>query len=220
MSMTDLNSDQGIDGGNTGSGGVFDGLGDLEGDDQDLILAAEGMEKKTKSSTFVLIGVVVIAGASLFSMHTLTKANASGVRNKKLERTINDFLTNGTDTTAPSEKVLSLLTPVDPVDRPFDRNLFADVAGGPATAAGPRGDTEEGWKVEVGQAAEQLRVTSVMRGRLANINGKIVQIGGIIKESGVDFKISEITTEGVSIEARHEKKGWVFQTIVVLKRHF
>lgn len=219
MSNIDLNdTGQGL-GENTEPGA----LANLGADEQDIILAAEGAgEKRRRSGPLIVIGVVVLAAASLFSMRTLTKVTAKGVRTNDIDKIVDGYLKTPADGTDESAKTLiAQLTDVKPVDRPLPRGIFSTDKGDPGEPKPGPAPTQEGpWRTQCTRAADKLKVTSVMRDLLASINKKIVQLGGTVISEGVELTVIEITSDGITVEAVHPEQGWRFEAQVPVKRDF
>jgi hypothetical protein len=217
VSNIDLNDT----GNNLGEGAEPGALASLGADEQDIILAAEGLDKKRRSGPLILIGVVVLAAGALFSMRTLTRVSGSGPT--PIDAGVEKYLRSeagGPDTTA--AELLAQLTDVKPTERAYVRDLFltAPSASGPTVAAGPTAGTETGWQAACKRATDKLKVTSVMRDLLANINKSIVQLGGTVVSDGIQFRVIEITNEGITVEALHAEQGWRFEQPVGVKRGF
>lgn len=218
MSNIDLNDD----GQNLGDGADPGALPGIGADEQDIILAAEGIDKKRRSGPLILIGVVVLAAGSLFSMRTLTRVQGrtEAATNPVVEKYLKTA-TDGSDGVA--KEILAQLTDVKPQERVFVRDLFVippevDKAGTVVTVRGE--STEAQWQTSCRKGADKLKVTSVMRDLLANINKTIVQLNGTIISDGIEYRVIEITNEGITVETKHLEQGWRYEQLVAVKRLF
>lgn len=220
MSNIDLNdADQ-----NLGEGGETGALGNITADEQDIILAAEGIDKKRRSGPLILIGVVVLAAGSLFSMRTLTRVQGK-TSETPMNPVITGYLEKATDASdLVAKEILAQLTDVKPRERLWVRDPFPPAVGGAdpgdTTIVTPIGGTEPQWQSACKRGADKLKVTSVMRDLLANINKTIVQLGGTIVSDGIEFRIVEINNEGITVEAVHAEHGWRYEQLVGVKRGF
>ncbi len=226
------------------AGGQSDSLGKLDfedsGDAGDLDpFIDESSRKKIRSGTLVLIVVVVLAGGSLFSMHTLTKVNAEAGRNPGIERTINDFLKSaaGGSSTDPGDsgqalidnhqRVLSALKPVK-LDTPeLTRDPFG--ASGETDHVDPVEPGEwnqERRRAAITKAAHNLKVQSVIMGStpMAIINGHLVRLNGIVEAppSGrgpaIKFRMIAVAHSSVTVVAEDPQFDLRIETVLEFNR--
>ena len=226
------------------AGGQSDSLGKLDledsGDAGDLDpFMDEGSRKKIRSGTLVLIVVVVLAGGSLFSMHTLTKVNAEAGRNPGIERTINDFLKSavgGSSTDSGDsgqalvdnhQRVLSALKPVK-LDTPeLTRDPF-DTTGetGHVDPVEPGEWNQERRRAAITRAAQNLKVQSVIMGStpMAIINGHLVRLNGIVEAmpSGrgpaIKFRMVAVAHSSVTVVAEDPQFDLRIETVLEFNR--
>jgi hypothetical protein len=216
-------SDQGrISSDDTAVGSAADSLG-IGAEEQELdLLGAGGIGKKRRGGTIILIGVVVLAIGSLFSMRTLTKGYAASARGSDAENTVERFLRSlggGPDGGPSGADVLRVLAPVEPEERPTPRDPFEQQE----TILLPVVSTTDGpeiWRAQVERAAETFNVTSVIKDRMAIINKRIVPLGAAIVEGGVTFTITDIGTDYVTVTAEDPANDLKYEGIVKVRRRF
>lgn len=193
------------------------------------LIAAEGMggEQKKRSGALVIVGVVVLAAAGLFSMHTLTQVKADDGADPKTSKTVDDFLKGlgpeGGDEKKHREAIAVIegdyTSPQVPVDQVSDPFLVAQVDPGPSTG-GPAvitGNCEQDAK----RAINDIKVQAVMLGArpTAFINGKTVQVGHAIEVRGVKFKVTAIGNDSVTVLAEcPEDEGVRVEETVFMRR--
>ncbi len=226
------------------AGGQSDSLGQLDvedsGDAGDLdAFMDEGPRKKIRSGTLVLVVVVVLAGGSLFSMHTLTKANAQAGRNPGIEKTIDTFLKSsaGGSSTDSGEggqalvdnhqRVLTALKPVE-LDTPeLTRDPF-DTSGetGHVDPVEPGEWNKERRRAAITKAANNLKVQSVIMGAtpMAIINGHLVRLNGIVeampsgRDPAIKFRMIAVAHTSVTVVAEDPQFDLRIETILEFKR--
>ncbi len=195
-----------------------------EGAGADL-LAGEGLGKKRRSGTFILIAVVVLAIGSLFSMRTLTRGYASGGRTSDAENTVERFLKSlGGDDSDPGRKegMWLALAPVDPAERPTPRDPFeaTELSSAPVEIKVETAGSPDAWRTQVQMAAGKLNISSAIADRMAVIDKKIVQIGGTVATGGITFTLTEITSDSVTVVAEDQEKSIKVEVVVKLRRRF
>ncbi len=226
------------------AGGQSDSLGKLDfedsGDAGDLDpFMDEGARTKIRSGTLVLVVVVVLAGGSLFSMHTLTKVNAEAGRNPGIERTIDDFLKSkpgGSSTDSGDsgqalvdnhQRVLSALKPVELATPELTRDPFDTTAETVDEESGDPGEwNQERRRAAITQAAQNLRVQSVIMGStpMAIINGHLVRLNGVVEAmpSGrgpvIKFRMVAVAHTSVTVVAEVPQLDLRIDTVLEFKR--
>lgn len=187
------------------------------------------------TGTLIMVGVILLAGASLWSMRAIDRAVASGPRTSKAdEELVSKMLERGsgasfaidTDATRllePTEAVSETQVPLKEIAKnPFV--LWAPPST-PGTSPAPdkpqvdtRAERVAEWERKVDQAAASVRVLSTMStGRdgnsgIANVNGHMMRMGDVfgVQNSGIEFSIDRIERDAVTMrtysnELKHER---------------
>jgi hypothetical protein len=191
------------------------------------LIAAEGMgEQKKRSGALVIVGVVVLAAAGLFSMHTLTQVKADDGADPSTSKTVDDFLKGLGPEGGDEDKHLEAIAVIEgdytspqvPVEQVTDPFLVAQVdpgdpKGGPVVSTG---NCEEDAK----QAIKDIKVQAVMLGArpTAFINGKTVQVGHTIEVRRVKFKITAIGNDSVTVLAECPEDDIRVEETVFMRR--
>ncbi len=226
------------------SGGQSDSLGQLDIEDAgdagefDAFMD-EGPRKKIRSGTLVLVVVVVLAGGSLFSMHTLTKANAQAGRNPGVERTIDDFLKSapgGSSTDSGDggqalvdnhERVLTALKPVELATPELTRDPFNPTGKIDHVDPVKPGEwDEERRRAAITEAANNLKVQSVIMGStpMAIINGHLVRLNGFVeampsgRDPAIKFRMVAVAHTSVTVVAEDPQFDLRIETVLEFKR--
>ncbi|MCH8005202.1 MAG: hypothetical protein IH888_03105 [Planctomycetes bacterium] len=226
------------------AGGQSDSLGKLDledsGDAGDLDpFMDEGPRKKIRSGTLVLVVVVVLAGGSLFSMHTLTKVNAGAGRNPGIERTINDFLKSaagGSSTDSGDsgqalvdnhQRVLSALKPVELATPHLTRDPFDTTNENVDEEPEDRGEwNKERRRAAITKAAKTLKVQSVIMGStpMAIINGHLVRLNGVVeampsgRSPAIQFRMVAVAHTSVTVVAEDPQFDLRIETVLEFRR--
>lgn len=205
------------------------GIGDSDSEmvDSDAFLGEEAGKKRSLSSgTIVLLAVVVVAGAGLYSMRTLGTVSASGGVATDLEQTIESFLDTlrgdsrgrnrssqqvvGTvegDVDGLVDNRTELQVSLDDVQKnPFVLFQSQDTSDAPATVdntaelEAARRAAITATRQRFDEAAGRFRLSMVMGGAepMASVDGRIVYIGDTIidERANVEFTVIEITPPG------------------------
>jgi hypothetical protein len=187
-------------------------------------LANVAERKKLNTGSLVIVVVVVLAAAGLWSMRTFSRVSGANGRSSEVETKINDFLKSwkGTgSTTAPpggstaltnSDTVLSVLSetytqrqvPLTDVQRnpfilPGDNTPTPTATDDGSKALGKR---QADRKAQIERSASQLQLKSIIMGStpLANISGKLVhQDGDLAADDKVTFHVVAITADSVTL---------------------
>lgn len=200
------------------------GVGDMPTDEQSMDpLAGAGETRRFRSSSIVIVVVVLVACGGLWFMRSLSHVAGATGSPSDVELTIEKFL-GGRDSKgnakvvkgASDASVLAVLSqsyteeqvPLENVQRnPFilpgesDNKIVAAVTGDdPAeVVARARGARQK----DIDAAAAKLAVKSIIMSTqpLANISGMIVRVGDEIAPEGSDitFRIQSITADTVTL---------------------
>jgi hypothetical protein len=188
-------------------------------------LANVAERKKLNTGSLVIVFVIVLAAAGLWSMRKFSHVSGASGRSSDVEAEINKFLqawkgesASRTSTTAPStaltssDTVLSVLAgtytqrqvPLTDVQRnPFilpGDNLptAAPVDDGSKALAKRQADR----KAQIEQAASHLQLKSIIMGSvpLANISGKLVhKDDNLVIDDKVTFRVVSIATDSITL---------------------
>ncbi len=207
--------------------GVTEQADDNYGGDGVLdLIASEGLEQKKRSGAFVLIGVVVVAAAGLFSMHTLTKAQAGDGADPTTNKTVDDFLKNISGTGAGQEKHLQAIAVIQ---GDYTINQIAADELGPdpftvgsveppkTTKGGPTGNKLQ----DVERAIKDIKVQALLLGNYrptAFVNGKTLQIGDMFEVRMIEFKLTAIANDSVTVLAEYPDDDVRVEQTVYMKR--
>lgn len=209
-------------------------------------LAADAPKKKLRSSTIILIAVVALAAGGLWSMRSLSRAAAGITGDKKLEATIEGFLSQLTgDASKPKEnpfqviraedeeKALTALTDdrterqvaLDEVKKnPFVLHTDPKPEVAPTTVE-VKDDSAERLAAARKQATEkfdragtQLRVLMILAGRtpMANISGRVVQAGDRIPVERMGVEFTVVEVGTQSVTIRATDSDISFSHDIVL----
>lgn len=190
------------------------------------LIAAEGLDKKKRSGALVIVGVVVLAAASLFSMHTLTKAHGKDESDPKATKTVDDWLLNDQkQQEADMERVIDGLTHDYTKNQIATAELKADPFEGDEEVGGaavePKGD---GCEDEIRAAAKELKLNSVLLGATptAIINGKLARLNRevtiTVRNRKVAFLVTAITADSATVVAGCEGSEAKVETTIFIKR--
>jgi len=225
------------------------GIGAMDDDDSlgaadPFSQADESGKRGLNSGAVLLVAVVLIAIAGLFSMRTLTRASAAHDEPHEAEKSIESFLSMlqssksegespnyqlGAEETAVldvlNESYASRQVALTHVQRnPFI--IFEDSAGSdtPSKPSGPdpmEQKREERRKL-FAQAAGRLELRSVLMGNtpLATIGTNIVQVGATVvaEPEGVTFTVTTISNDGVQIVAEDKELGVRHESLLTIDR--
>lgn len=223
----------------TGGDSLGGGVGDLEGGDYDDLAAdplmGEDAAKKSAKGMLIVVLVVGLAAGSLFSMHTLTKVTAASGRNDEIDKTVDKFLNTMTgmggtdDVDGAPDLVDGHNEIVDVLTNNYIENQVT-LERDPFALSGSDGDDGGGdtglSRSAVQRAFDKLDLKSVIGGSrpLANINGKIVRVNQVMPvrlsqvEGEINFRVTEITRDSVTVEAVGIALEEPFVQKIVLKR--
>lgn len=200
--------------------------------------------KRHAGSALLLIAVVGLAVAGLFSMRTLTRASASSEGNAEVEQSIESFLetidqssgdADGTGRRRDADgNVLNVLNesyterqvPLEDVQRNpfiiFEPTVTAnDDDGTPTTPTDPREEQRRMRKGEIEQAAGNLQLRSVLMGRtpLATINSEVVRVDDDVTTSnGTTFTVQWIKSTSVGLVAEEQDLDLSVEIVLELNR--
>ncbi len=179
-------------------------------------------KRRIPTGTILLVVVVLLAGAGLFSMRKLATASASGNVNGEIEKRIKDLLDGldrtgsdpdaGPELVSPEEALRPLsvdydterVPPENVQKDPFEIYVTnTDHPGPTIPAVVPIEIQREQFRQQATLASSAFKVKSVMAGStpLANLNGEIVRVGAIVTdEQGLfKFKVWNINSDGVTL---------------------
>jgi hypothetical protein len=188
-------------------------------------LANVGERKKLNTGSLVIVVVVLLAAAGLWSMRTFSRVSGGNTRSGEVEAKINKFLeawkggsgssggsSGGSTALTSSDTVLSVLSetythrqvPLTDVQRnpfilPGDNSLTPMPTDDGSKALGKR---QADRKAQIEKSASQLQLKSVIMGStpLANISGKLVhQDGDLVADDKVTFRVVSITADSVTL---------------------
>lgn len=199
------------------------GVGDLRDENVDP-LAAAGSGRKIRSSSILLVAIVLLAVVGLFSMRFLARVTASGSANSDIEKTIDEFFKSwkgsgsldGPDGQRLVVKRDNELTVIggDYTDRqvalsdvqknPFVETEATTINGAPDTGAGTTFEKRRALQQKaIESAAAELILKSVIMGStpLANLDGRIVRLDETfrVEDKGVSFHVTEITPDSITL---------------------
>lgn len=216
----------------------------------DAINAGEDGKSSSKfaSGPLLIILVVLIAGAGLFSMRTLGRVSAAGDMNNDLEATIEAFLsgsasgsgnreeTSVTELVERNKKVLSVIEKAN-LDRQFSaldlqrnpfiieslRSIDPGEEPDPSSQAGAILEQRRSQrKSELEDAIKKLSIKSILMGSqpLANINNKVLTEGDTVdlKIEGAVFHITKIQNASVTVKGEDESLNVSVTVDLSLKR--
>jgi hypothetical protein len=185
-------------------------------------LANVAERKKLNTGSLVIVVVILLAAAGLWSMRTFSRVSGANGRSSEVETKINDFLkswkgtgstpTPGTPVLANPDAVLSVLSetytqrqvPLTDVQRnpfilPGDNSPTPTATDDGSKALGKR---QADRKAQIERSASQLQLKSIIMGStpLANISGKLVhQDDDLAADDKVTFHIVAITADSVTL---------------------
>lgn len=200
-------------------------VGSEAGDDAFGVSGEEDASSNRYSGALLIVLVVAIAAAGLFSMRTLSRVSAAGDMNSDLEMTIEAFLKGASgagadnDNTSVSElvernqQVLDVIrnsdlnrqtSALDLQRNPFIIESLRAISeevdeSTPADQAGAiREQKRKQREAQLTQAIKQVRIKSILMGSqpLANIGNKVVTEGDVI-----DLKVDGATFRVVNIQS-------------------
>lgn len=227
-----------------GVGGMDDD--GFEGGD---MIGTTGEEQKrgVNSGAILLVAVVLIAIAGLFSMRTLTRASAATEAPSEIEQSIESFLSmlnssqsqqdgKGGQFALGSEEVAVL----DVLNESYasrqvalsdvQRNPFILFENGPEVADTPTRPTGPDPMIQkrkdrealFAQAAGRFELRSVLMGNpaLATIGNQIVQVGATVtaEPEDVRFQVIGIESDAVTIVAEDEELGVRHEAVLKIDR--
>lgn len=205
-----------------------------------------GQGKRTlNGGALLLVIVVIIAVAGLFSMRTLTRASAADEAPTEVEQSIESFLSllqsskEGDETENKFQIGADEATVLDILNESYASRQVAltDVQRNPfiifeesapkETSGKPRGpdpteQKRQDRRVLFEQAAGRLELRSVLMGAapMATINQNIVQVGQSVmaEPENISFRVLEISNDGVVILAEDKELGVKYQTTLTIDR--
>lgn len=217
-----------------------DGFGSDSGD---LTYGAGGSAAASKG-WMVIVAVIILAVGGLFAMHSLAKVTAGTGGDAAIDGRIENFLIqlgtkrsdhsstageliNGitTVTTVLEDNYSQLQVPLKQVQfNPFAINRDASPA--PSIDEDPLADADRLWtkqrnkrRAEIEHACDNIGLKSVMLGRvaLANIQGQIVRLGEHLTIEGIDFNVTKIAKDHVTLTAKDAKFKLVVPVVLELE---
>ena len=190
------------------------------------LIASEGLEQKKRSGAFVLVGVVVVAAVGLFSMHTLTKVQAGDGADPTTNKTVDDFLKNISGTGSDTEKHLQAISVIE--GDYTSNQVAADKLGPDPFTVGTVETTKTPTTVattgnkqqDVERAIKDIKVQALLLGTrpTAFVNGKTLKIGDTFEVRKIEFKLTAIANDSVTVLAEYPDDDVKVEQTVFMKR--
>jgi hypothetical protein len=199
--------------------------------------------RRLRSGTIILAGVVLVAGAGLYSMRALGRASGAIVADPDLEKTVDGFLESAgekrraPEVGAPDLQSAGAAMAVLAQDRTDRQVPLTEVQKNPfiqfsAPQTGAPVDTGAGndaiaaaratAKQQFEKAASKLRLLMVMGGAepMANLNGRVVRVGDVVADErlGVEFTVTDISPGAVTITGEDASIGFRHDVVITVNR--
>ena len=221
-----------------------------EGEDEGVVDALGGSESTSRfnSGTLLIVVVIILAGAGLFSMRTLGRVSAAVDTNNDLEATIEAFLQGKDNMNAGSDEasaielvnrnkeVLEVLTesytnrqvPASQLARnPFIIQSTRTIGDEPKTNPSDQADAamerkRQQRKSRLRETASRLNVKSILMGSepLANINDEVLTAGDLIDINfdSATFRVEQIKQNSVRVKATDHELEVTVSVDLMLQR--
>jgi hypothetical protein len=221
--------------------------GSADGSMDGALSGATGRSRRRlNTGTLILAGVILVSGASLWSMRAVDRAAASGPRiSKEDEEILKEALTPrkpGASANADprafvdrTEPPVDLQVPAEQVPKnPFviyaEPKTEVEVAALTEAPTAPKVDRVSEWQAKVDEAASTIVLQSTMSGTdlkkglvgIANINGEMLRLGDVfgVDGSDVEFRLEHVERDSIIVRAYNsELKHERLVTVQVQKRY-